>query len=88
MRTSVKSSQAQGAVPASGIPYPYSRLTKAQMVELLRHNISYPLTPEQFQRCAVASLYKWCDDVIEGRYASTVDLSNKLETLRDIYRNR
>lgn len=67
---------------------PLQNLTKRQLVELLQGNIERPIAPHGLYRCATSVVTKWCDDVIEGRYASTVDLSNKLETLRDIYRNR
>lgn len=85
MRTSVKSSiSAQGAVSAR----PFDRLTKAQMVELLNHNISKPLTPEQFQRCAASALYRWCASVIAGQFASMIELTDRLGVLEKIYRNR
>ena len=66
----------------------FERLTKAQIIELLRGNIHRPLTPEGLYRCAASIVGKWCEDVIGGEEASLQELTQKLETLEDIYRHR
>ena len=66
----------------------FEQLTKKQLIELLEGNITQPLTPEGLYRCAVSALGKWCDDVIEGSYASMYELTTKLEALQSIYRQR
>lgn len=73
---------------ASGIPYPYSHLTKSELVELYTSGTLKPLTEREFIRASIALVPRWCADVHRNRFASMVDLSDRLSTLEKIYRNR
>lgn len=66
----------------------FDKLSKKQLIELLKGNITKPLTPEGLYRCAVSVLGKWCDDVIKGNYASMYELTTKLDALKDIYNQK
>lgn len=76
------------ATPRTNGTKSFEQLTKAQLIELLKGNITKPLTPEGLYRCAVSVLGKWCDDVIKGNYASMYELTTKLDALKDIYNQR
>ena len=66
----------------------FEQLTKKQLIELLEGNITQPLTPEGLYRCAVSIVAKWCNEVIADRYASMFDVTNGLESLEKLYKNR
>ncbi len=74
------------ATPRTNGTKSFEQLTKKQLIELLEGNITNPLTPDGFYRCAVSVLGKWCDDVIKGNYASMYNLQTQLDALQNIYR--
>ena len=51
-------------------------------------NITQPITPADLYRCAVSIVAKWCNEVIADRYASMFDVTNGLESLEKLYKNR
>lgn len=90
MRDQVKSSRpAKNSSGATSVPYPYSRLTKSEIVRLFHlEDIQEPLTPREFTRCAIAVVSRWCDNVLTGRYSSVESVGSKLDCLERIYKNR
>lgn len=66
----------------------FDKLTKRQLVEILNGHITQPLTPTELYRCAVSIVAKWCNEVIADRYASMFDVTNGLESLEKLYKNR
>ncbi len=66
----------------------FDKLTKRQLVEILNGHITQPLTPAELYRCAVSIVAKWCNEVIADRYASMFDVTNGLESLEKLYKNR
>lgn len=88
MENRVKSTLAANNSNGSAQPTSFDKLSKSQLIELLKGNITKPLTPEGLYRCAVSVLGKWCDDVIKGDYASMYELTTKLDALKDIYNQR
>ena len=66
----------------------FDKLTKRQLVEILNGHITQPLTPAELYRCAVSIVAKWCNEVIADRYASMFDVTNGLESLENLYKNR
>lgn len=83
---SISANNSNAATPARQSATSFDKLTKAQLIELLSGNITQPLTPDGFYRCAVSVLGKWCDDVIKGNYASMYNLQTQLDALQNIYR--
>ena len=68
-----------------------SRLTKAELIQIISTgHIDPPLTYDEFYRCAIATVSRWCVRVKEGSFASTLtdDIKSTLDTLCRIYRNR
>jgi hypothetical protein len=51
-------------------------------------DIQEPLTPREFTRCAIAVAFRWCDNVLTGRYSSVESVGSKLDCLERIYKNR
>lgn len=90
MRDQVKSSRpAKNSSKATSVPYPYSHLTKSEIVRLFHlEDIQEPLTPREFTRCAIAVVSRWCDNVLTGRYSSVESVGSKLDCLERIYKNR
>lgn len=76
------------ATPRTKSTKSFEQLTKKQLIELLEGNITQPLTPEGFYRCAVSVVGKWCDDVTAGRFASMFDVTQGLQAIEKIYKNR
>ena len=66
----------------------FDKLTKRQLVEILNGHITQPLTPAELYRCAVSIVAKRCNEVIADRYASMFDVTNGLESLEKLYKNR
>lgn len=66
----------------------FDKLTKAELIELLSGDIKAPITPAELYRCAVSIVAKWCNEVIADRYASMFDVTNGLESLEKLYKNR
>lgn len=98
MRTEVKnlqqtqdasSANVQPTKQATSLPYPYSHLTKAEIVCLFSGSEpATPLTPREFTRCAISIVSRWCDAVISNRFSSVFLVRKQLETLEGIYNNR
>lgn len=68
-----------------------SRLTKAELIQIISTgHIDPPLTYDEFYRCAIATVSRWCVRVKEGNFASTSTdgIKSTLDTLCRIYRNR
>lgn len=68
-----------------------SRLTKAELLQIIhRDPIHEPLTYDEFYRCAIATVSRWCVRVREGGFGSTSTdgIKNRLDTLCRIYLNR
>ena len=68
-----------------------SRLTKAELIQIISTgHIDPPLTYDEFYRCAIATVARWCLRVKEGNFASTSTdgIKSTLDTLCRIYRNR
>lgn len=68
-----------------------SRLTKAELIQIIEGRpAGPPLTYDEFYRCAVAVVSRWCVRVKEGGFASmsTDGIKNTLDTLCRLYRNR
>lgn len=84
--SSLTPNNSKGAASRANGTTSFDKLTKAQLIELLSGNITQPLTPDGFYRCAVSVLGKWCDDVIKGNYASMYNLQTQLDALQNIYR--
>lgn len=83
--TSAKNSN---AVTSGTLPYPYSHLTKAEIVSLFSGSEpATPLTPREFTRCAISIVSRWCDAVLSGRFSSAFSVHHQLETLARIYKN-
>ena len=81
--TSVQSvKNSNGNAPA------FDKLTKAELIELLSGDIKAPITPAELYRCAVSIVANWCNEVIADRYASMFDVTNGLESLEKLYKNR
>lgn len=77
------------SVRTISVPYPYSHLTKSEIVRLFHlEDIQEPLTPREFTRCAIAVVSRWCDNVLTGRYSSVESVGSKLDCLERIYKNR
>lgn len=85
---SESSRPAKNSSGATSVPYPYSHLTKAELIELLSGDIKAPITPAELYRCAVSIVAKWCNEVIADHYASMFDVTNGLESLEKLYKNR
>lgn len=66
----------------------FDKLTKAELIELISGDIKAPITPAELYRCAVSIVAKWCNEVIADRYASMFDVTNGLESLEKLYKNR
>ena len=82
-------STVQPTKQATSLPYPYSHLTKAEIVSLLSGNApAKTLTPREFTRCAISIVSRWCDAVLSGRFSSAFSVRHQLETLARIYKNR
>lgn len=94
MRTGVKDpQQAQDAPVADVQPTKqatpiYNRLSKAELVQILKGEVHQPLSPRELYRCAVSIVWQWCDAVATGRCASLAEVDQRLQTLQDIYENR
>lgn len=91
MRTEVKSgglNNSRVTTPAQTSAKSFKQLTKKQLLELLMGNITQPITPADLYRCAVSIVAKWCNEVIADRYASMFDVTNGLESLEKLYKNR
>lgn len=68
-----------------------SRLTKAELLQIIHGEpIHEPLSYDEFYRCAIATVSRWCVRVREGRFGSTSTdgIKNRLDTLCRIYLNR
>lgn len=68
-----------------------SRLTKAELLQIIHGDpIHEPLSYDEFYRCAIATVSRWCVRVREGRFGSTSTdgIKNRLDTLCRIYLNR
>lgn len=61
MRDQIKSSRpAKNSSGATSVPYPYSHLTKSEIVRLFHlEDIQEPLTPREFTRYAIAVVSRW-----------------------------
>lgn len=83
MRDQIKSSRpAKNSSGATSVPYPYSHLTKSEIVRLFHlEDIQEPLTPREFTRYAIAVVSRWCDNVLTGRYSSVESVGSKLDCL-------
>ena len=86
---SESSRPAKNSSGATSVPYPYSHLTKSEIVRLFHlEDIQEPLTPREFTRCAIAVVSRWCDNVLTGRYSSVESVGSKLDCLERIYKNQ
>jgi hypothetical protein len=85
MRTEVKSGGLNNSRVTTSA---FDKLTKAELIELLSGDIKAPITPAELYRCAVSIVAKWCNEVIADRYASMFDVTNGLESLEKLYKNR
>ncbi len=90
MRDQVKSSRpAKNSSGATSVPYPYSHLTKSEIVRLFHlEDIQEPLTPREFTRCAIAVVARWCRRVHDGQFTCTESVKAILDSLYRIYKNR
>lgn len=64
----------------------FGKLTKAQLIEIIKGRVSNPLTSEDLQRCAALLISNWCETVISGQFASMHDLSTCLSSLEKVYK--
>lgn len=85
MRTEVKSGGLNNSRVTTSA---FDKLTKAELIELISGDIKAPITPAELYRCAVSIVAKWCNEVIADRYASMFDVTNGLESLEKLYKNR
>ena len=67
---------------------PYSRLTKADLIGILHGTTSNPLSVAHFYRCAASIVFRWCDNVITGGFASVHSVKDQLSSLEKLYKNR
>lgn len=66
----------------------YSRLTKAELVAIIDGDIlNHPLSFEEFYRCAIAVVSKWCHQVRNCNFACTDSVKSTLDSLHHIYKN-
>lgn len=89
MRTEVKSANAPKN--SKGGTFASSRLTKAELLDIIRNgHTGPPLTYDEFYRCAIATVSRWCVRVREGGFGSTSTdgIKTRLDTLCRIYLNR
>lgn len=81
--TSVQSvKNSNGNAPA------FDKLTKAELIELTSGDIKAPITPAELYRCAASIVFRWCDNVITGGFASVHSVKDQLSSLEKLYKNR
>lgn len=85
---SESSRPAKNSSGATSVPYPYSHLTKADLIGILHGTISNPLSAAHFYRCAASIVFRWCDNVITGGFASVHSVKDQLSSLEKLYKNR
>ena len=66
----------------------YKRLTKAELVAIINGNVlNHPLSFEEFYRCSIAAVSKWCHQVRNCNFACTDGVKSTLDSLHHIYKN-
>lgn len=66
----------------------YNRLPKSDLVKIIECDvIDNPLSFEEFYRCAIAAVSKWCHQVRNCNFACTDSVKSTLDSLHHIYKN-
>lgn len=73
----------------SGTCHLSARLTKAELIQILegRHT-DQPLTYDEFYRCSLAIVARWCHGVANNRFADVEAVKSQLNALQSIYKLR
>ena len=66
-----------------------ARLTKAELVRILegRHT-DHPLTYDEFYRCSLAIVARWCHGVANNQFADVEAVKSQLGALQSIFKSR
>jgi len=68
---------------------PFSRLTKAQLLEILQGGVGSPLTLDDVYRCAMSIAVRFCRNrIVERRNVDPMMVAHDLSALVSIYLNR
>ena len=82
--TSVPNDSRSGAMRTSGI---LGRLTKAELIRIIEgEHPRHPLTYEEFCRCAIAAVARWCHGVQNNHFTCTEGVKSTLDALCHIYK--
>lgn len=66
----------------------YTRLTKAELVAIINGNVmNHPLSFEEFYRCSIAVVARWCHKVRNSNFACTDGVKSTLDSLHHSYKN-